>query len=232
MITLTKKKACLYLAIISVIFVLGILPQKAWAQPMLRLPEEPVTMVIYNGTVSYFSTVLSDVPPGYDVTNGTYLGWCVREFVLIETGVEYNVTLYSSYDPNMPDEFKDDDWDMVNYILNHKQGYVMDIQEAIWYFVDGGSMPSNSAGQAMVNDALMHGEGFVPGPGQVIAVICDTSDEEQLTIIEVKRPPVVGGEILSINTLEVIAPFLLVLILAIVGISGFLFKKSIAIKVS
>ena len=84
----------------------------------------------------------------------------------------------------------------------------------------------------MVNEALMYGEGFVPGPGQVIAVICDTGDENQLTIIEVERPPVVGGEILSINTLEVIAPFLLVLILAIVGISGFLFKKSIAIKVS
>ena len=192
----SKKRIWFYLVVIGMIFTLGVLPQEVWAQPLLNLPEDPVTIVIYEGTVSYLSIVLSDVPLGYDVTNGTYLGWCIREYIYIETGTEFSATLYSSYDPDMPDYLKDDDWDMVNYILNHKQGSVMDVQEAIWYFIDGGNTPSTSEGQAMVNEALMYGEGFVPGPGQVIA------------------------------------PFLLVLILAIVGISEFLFKKSIAIKVS
>jgi len=232
MMRLTERRIGLYLAVIGVIFILGASFQEVWAQPLLNLPEEPVTIVAYEGTISYLSIVLSDVPPGYDVRNGIYLGWCVRENISISTGVEYTVTLYSSYDPDMPDYLKDDDWDMVNYILNHKQGSVMDVQEAIWYFVDGGSIPSGSAGQAMVNEALMYGEGFVPGPGQVIAVICDSGEEEQITIIEVERSRMVGGEILSVNWLEVLAFPLLMLILAVTGILGFLFRRSIILKLS
>lgn len=132
----------------------------------------------------------------------------------------------------MPNYLKDDDWDMVNYILNHKQGSVTDVQEAIWYFIDGGGMPSTSEGQAMVNEALMYGEGFVPGPGQVIAVICDAGEEEQITFIEVKRSRLVGGEVLSVNGLEVISPFLPAFILMIIGVSVILFRRSTILKLS
>ncbi|RLI29824.1 hypothetical protein DRO50_00835 [Candidatus Bathyarchaeota archaeon] len=94
--------------------------------------------------------------------------------------------MYSTYDPDNP--HPDEDWDMVNYILNHKQGSWEDVQDAIWFFVDGGRWPSNPAGQAMVNDALANGEGFVPGPGQTLAVILYIDGYTQIPIIEVTVP--------------------------------------------
>ncbi|MCD6468328.1 MAG: hypothetical protein J7L32_03345, partial [Thermoplasmata archaeon] len=151
----------------------------------LSLPTESVTMVVHPGSSSYFDTTLSDVPHGYDVTNGTYVGWCCDEDHTITPGTVYSVHLYSSYDPNMPDYFKDPDWDMVNYILNHKQGTPDDVQAAIWYFIDHGNMPSSQAGKDMVNDALAHGEGFKPACGQIMAVICDAGENVQHTFIEV-----------------------------------------------
>jgi hypothetical protein len=74
---------------------------------------------------------------------------------------------------------------MVNYIINHKQGTVNDIQAAIWYFVNGGFMPSTPAGQAMVNDALANGEGFYPGTGGMLAVLCLLGNRVQLTFVEI-----------------------------------------------
>jgi hypothetical protein len=76
-------------------------------------------------------------------------------------------------------------WTKVNYILNNKQGNPTDQQAAIWYFIDGGHMPSTAAGKAMVNDALANGSGFVPGPGQTLAVIVWISNSVQVEFIEV-----------------------------------------------
>ena len=191
MATSTGKKLGLFSLVMSIVLVvLG--NQIAWAQPQLNLPPGEVTLVVYDGApISYFSSVLSNVPAGYDITNGTYPGWCIEEFIWIADGVEYNVTLYSSYDPSLPVYLQDPDWDMVNYVLNHKQGNSYAIQNATWYFIDGGNMPSSSEGQAMVNDALANGEGFIPGPGQVVAVIA--ADDTQNVIIEVRLPRLVGG---------------------------------------
>lgn len=43
----------------------------------LNLPSTPVIIEVHNSIASYFNITLSDVPLSYDVTNGTYLGWCV-----------------------------------------------------------------------------------------------------------------------------------------------------------
>jgi hypothetical protein len=93
---------------------------------------------------------------------------------------------------------------MINYVLNHKQGTGVDISQAIWFFVDGNGWSDTAAklladgypntvpttlAQTMVNDALAHGAGFVPGPGQIVAVICDPTDAAvQDTIIELTVP--------------------------------------------
>jgi hypothetical protein len=85
---------------------------------------------------------------------------------------------------------------MLNYILNHKQGEMMDIQQAMWYFVkypDGvpeaswrpGYIPT-AAAQAIVDDATANGPGFVPGPCETVAVVCYTR-ETQITIIELRK---------------------------------------------
>jgi hypothetical protein len=152
----------------------------------LNLPLTPVTMEVSDGIFSYFTTSLSDVPAGYDVHNGTYLGWCIdRETVIPRSPATHEVMLYSSYDP--PADLAGYQWDMVNYILNHKQGEMMDIQEAIWYFIDlsGPYTPTTSTAQAIVDDALANGDGFIPGPCEAIAVICYTR-ETQMTIIELR----------------------------------------------
>jgi len=88
---------------------------------------------------------------------------------------------------------------MVNYILNHKQGGRTDIQAAIWYFFKmqaptpgyytGLYYPPSADTAAMVADALANGVGYVPGPGGILAVICDPSPEAtQITIIEILVP--------------------------------------------
>ena len=66
----------------------------------LNLPSTPVTIEVWNGTESYYETLLSNVPSGYDVTNSTYLGWCVdRRCVMPRSPVTHQVALFSSCNP-------------------------------------------------------------------------------------------------------------------------------------
>jgi hypothetical protein len=161
----------------------------------LNLPSTLVRIEASDGTESYFNTTLSDVPSGYDVTNGTYLGWCVDTTAgMGRSPATHEVELYSSINP--PGTLATEKWDMVNYILNHKQGTMDDIQQAIWYFINmlgtsGNYTPTNTVAWTIVNDALANGTGFVPGYGQTIAVICfpqallPEPTSVQITIIEI-----------------------------------------------
>jgi len=159
----------------------------ATSGPYINLPPASVTLKIeYPSSECYYYVVLSNIPVGYHVSNGRYLGWCVDEHHYINNGKTYSATLYSSYDPSNP--HPDPDWNKVNYILNHKQGSWNDVQAAIWRFVDGGSMPSSDAGKAMVNDADINGENFIPGPGEKMAVIAWINSDTQVPIIEVTVP--------------------------------------------
>jgi len=171
------------------LYAAALLLSPAYANALyIDLPPDPVTLqVAYPGSNCYYNVILSDVPSGYHVSNGVYTGWCVDEYHFIRNGEVYNATLYSSYDPDNP--HPDDDWDMVNYILNHKRGSCGDVQEAVWYFVDGGNWPSDPDAQAMINDAKDNGEGFVPGPGQTLAVVAWIDDNTQVPILEVIVPP-------------------------------------------
>ena len=161
----------------------------AYAQgPTINLPSGQVTMTVtdYPREDCYFLATLSDVPDGYDVTNRDYLAWCVEEGVYIYVGASYDATLYSSYDP--ANQYPDDDWDKVNYILNNKQGTSDDVQAAIYYFINGGVMPTSAAGIAMVDDAVANGEGFEPVTGEWMAVVVWVGERVQTTFIEVVVP--------------------------------------------
>lgn len=174
-------------------------PGKSWAmyftftvQDCCVLPPGDFQAKFYNwGPSSYWKTVLYNVPDGYIVDDGEYVGWCVEQDHYIYGGQEYTVEVYSSYDPNMPDYAVDPDWDMVNYILNHKQGTKVDVQNAIWYFVNGGTYPAPGYGRDMVDEALLYGEGYIPPAGSTVAIIVDIiypdtlGGRSQLTIIEV-----------------------------------------------
>jgi hypothetical protein len=160
----------------------------------LNLPSTPVTIEVTNGTQSYFNTELSDVPPGYDVTNTTYIGWCVNIAAnMARSPANHEVILYSSSNP--PGDLASEKWDMVNYILNHKQGTSEDIQQAVWYFVNmaGSYTPTSSVALEIDSSALANGNGFVPANGQSIAIICfpvilsPGSPDVQVSIIEVEN---------------------------------------------
>jgi len=185
------------LAISFVIFItlsLLLISNSAAADTGLNLPSMPVRIEVSNGTESYFNTKLMDVPSGYDVTNGTYFGWCVDiRTEMARSPATHQVFLYSSIDP--PGELADEEWDMVNYILNHKQGTAQDIQQAIWYFIhmDGNYAPTSTVAWDIINDALANGDGFIPGYGQTLAVICYPTilfpgqPDVQVSIIEVEN---------------------------------------------
>jgi hypothetical protein len=158
----------------------------------LDLPLMPVSIEVSDGTESNFITELSNVPLGYDVANGTYPGWCVDVSAeMARSPATHTVILYSSGNP--PGELVNENWELLNYILNHKQGTAEDIQQAIWYFIqlDGSYIPTRVTAWTIINDTLAHGVGFIPKFGQIIAVICypvilfPGQEDVQVSVIEV-----------------------------------------------
>jgi hypothetical protein len=159
------------------------------------LPTDPVGLRIdrHPGTSNnYFDLELWNVGSGYDISDGVWTGWCADEHVYIYLNTNYTANVYSSLDPDLgtkcPYCVNDEQWDYVNYILNHKHpnASMDDIQQAIWYFTDlGYPMPTDPEAAAMVNDALAHGADFRPMPGDIGAVILAVRETVQLVFIEV-----------------------------------------------
>jgi hypothetical protein len=179
-----------------------------------------ITIEVADGTSSYFLTTLTDVPSGYDVNNTAYPGWCIDvNAQMSRSPATHQVVLYSSLNP--PDgTLKDQRWDFVNYILNHKQGTAGDIQAAIWNFIHFDNAtetppPSNqTVAWAIINDTLANGTGYIPAPGQTVAVICNPViflplNPVQISVIEVTVPiavpeyPTIAITILTLTAISI-----------------------------
>lgn len=162
--------------------------------PTLHLPPQLVTMKVYDGGVSYFDVYLSDVPMGFDVTNGYYIGWCADRSVTMPRAQNLTVRLYNTYDLLLPLPLRDKDWDKVNYILNHKgDADKNEIQEAFWYLLNDHPYEALSPkAQALVDAAV---DGFLPAEGQLIAVLAEpvqTKDRPwpfQFAFLQMLVPP-------------------------------------------
>jgi hypothetical protein len=151
-----------------------------------KLPSAKVQMSVADGQDSYFVTTLYNVPSGYDVTNKAYNGWCIDRNHLMTRDTKLCVTLYSSLNP--PSSLSSIPWNKINYVLNHQQGSIEDVEIALWYFAGWWSY-SNLAdypnAKSMV-DAANSNPNFIPSYDDVVAVVlvpCDAS--QQLSIIEV-----------------------------------------------
>ncbi|GAH71543.1 unnamed protein product, partial [marine sediment metagenome] len=153
---------------------------------------------------SYWTMTFEDVEEGYALRNLTYLGWCVDQYITIGQGW-HDFPVYCSHAPNLPLHLQDDDWDMVGWVINHKhpQASMMDIQQAVWYFVNGGIYPTDPQAIAMVEDALANGEGFVPAYCQFATVIIDGGNKKQSTIIEMPACGAICCEVLPQGDLDV-----------------------------
>lgn len=152
------------------------------------------------GDPSYFDVTIS----GGTVLDGTYDNWCITTDRYITQGETYTANVYSSYEA-LPAGLVDfpENLDLVNWIINqHFVGQPSacggtytygDVQKAIWELIDddptgGGLGPvSMCRVEEIVAGALAFGEGFVPGCGDVVAVILVPGDL-QLTIAEVPIP--------------------------------------------
>ena len=157
------------------------------AAPWPYLPTTVVQLIVEDGTTTFFISTLSGVPAGYDVHNGDYPGWCIEMDETMERGDSHDVTLFSSLAP--PDVFKYINWIKINYILNHKQGSMMDVQRAIWHYTDNQDVTGIAL--AMVQAADTNYLSYDPLTGAVFAVICQreaaSGEGVQNSIIEITR---------------------------------------------
>jgi hypothetical protein len=168
------------------------------------LPDQ-VTMVATRsspgfGAPSYFDVAIS----GGTTLDGMYDGHCVDGDHSIQRGDVYQANVYSSYEdfPLGLVEYPEN-LDLINYIIN--QRYVgnpspsggtyslWEVQRAIWALIEDECncwtepYSQEHVGE-IVADALANGEGFVPGCGDVMAVILEPLWEVQILIIEVPMP--------------------------------------------
>jgi hypothetical protein len=182
----------------------------AFAQVPLNLPPgatTPIANVATDQSLPSFASVqFTELPPGYDVADQTYLGWCAAPNASLlvsqtspgspiwsENNAVYrmlNTYPGTGADSTLPPDAQNSAWPMVNWLLNNEGGAsgtvaatLVDIQEAIWFLLQGayvadppftGSFDPNNptvAAMQLVGDAKANGGSFVPGPGQVVAVL-------------------------------------------------------------
>jgi len=190
-----KTKKIFIIGIVATLTCSGVLVGVHALIPNISLPGEPVTMTIYDGSVSYFDIYLSDVPSGFDVADGYYVGWCADRSVTMPRGEKLTVRLWNSYDLMLPLPLRDKNWSKVNYILNHKEGTTrFDIQAAFWYLLN--NYPSDiSLLSIKVQELINTTDGsFTPKPGQWIAILAEPLNNRlnpwpfQFAFLQVRLP--------------------------------------------
>jgi hypothetical protein len=156
---------------------------------IVNLPTYMIYMHQYHpATDAFFDAWFWGITGDFDIENNVhYDGWCIDHDTPLPNGNDYEVYVYSSYCP--PTKFLVDtggntvDWGKINHIINHRIGSANDIQAAIRHFVNFGDNPNwpgpdNQANyDTMVNNAQ---SSYVPGPGDVVAVIVDTNPSMEM----------------------------------------------------
>jgi hypothetical protein len=164
----------------------------------LKLPTSTVTATVGPAGVYPFQIILSGVPKGYDVINNfAYNGWCADLLTSIQENTPLTATLSSSLCKSPP-VYTTIQWNMVNYILNHKQGTPEDVQAAIWLALGftapqiqtnagSGFSYDSATANAMLCAAKAHSGCLNACFDKIVAVIV-TVEGSQTTIIELKNP--------------------------------------------
>jgi hypothetical protein len=193
---LVSKRKFITAFSLALILILASGAAAVYAAGLLKLPATPVTVTHgpWNGNAPYstLAITLSDVPAGFDVTNGVYAGWCVEDNHKPNIPVSSGTLIEAAGAP----------WDKINWLLNNWSAYgdYYDAQIAIWMLTGTNQSLVTPAAQTMLDAANMFGGGFVPGNGQVVAVIAFSDnaiyDAYQDTIIQVPYypPPPPGDE--------------------------------------
>ena len=175
----------------------------AWKLP--SKVSEQIVKAPSADSLAAFGIQLSNITGKYSIGNQVYDGWCVDYFsdILIggdpddpAKGLYDNVAVYSSlsnltFTKNVPKYIKDINWHEVNYLLNHVDPDANwdDIQWAIISIVNDLDLSADfPISQQIADEAIANGKFFVPGPGQVGAIILYAGEDIQPLIITLNVP--------------------------------------------
>jgi hypothetical protein len=166
--------------------------------PAVKLPEEPVHMFLREGTDSRFEAFFIDARYGWSVEDYQfYKVWCLEKGRPFHKNTLHKVRLYDYSSPDLPPRLRNMDFNRINYIINHKPEGASKkaIQEAIWYYTKGEGLDQMSPEAVkIIDEAREKGKDYVPGDGELVAVVSmPTDDIKQATIIEIPVPPAVAA---------------------------------------
>jgi hypothetical protein len=161
--------------------------------PWMNLPAS-FDFKVLTGTSSYIRTVLSNIPDGYDIVDGTFNGWCADKFNTIYTNTNYPGTqaLSSLYPNNLPGTWPTK-WEAIasaNWIFNtypptdDPAVYTKaEIQDALWILFDSDDgYVSTTVNGALLAAAAADHTSYSPLPGGWAAVFYYVgSDGVQMT---------------------------------------------------
>ena len=142
----------------------------------INMNDDPAADPASNGN-GFFTLNLTGVAPGTSLDNAPYTAWCGAWYSanLQQNGTPGN-PVYSTYSSSLPSGnlpiVSGNNFNMVNYILNNKQGYVQDVQDAIWLIITGHTdslAPPSTTAIAMAAAAQAHPT-YVPSAFGTMAV--------------------------------------------------------------
>jgi hypothetical protein len=162
------------------------------------LPTTVMGVASYPNGISYLSfnlksggnSALPDSPP-------LYTGWCINSGAALKNDLPETWNVYSSLGV-VPPSIQTENWGAINYVINHQGSYNQYVvQSAIWRF--GGSSeldyqypghiaPNVTDVNNLVNLGIAN-EHWVPGPGDLYAVVLFSGANDQPVIIQVPNPP-------------------------------------------
>ncbi len=172
-------------------------PPQVILPPYLNLPPTAtytIGLPYGPGTLGeYVDATLSNIPPGYILTNTMYASECADHLTGIYIGLPYNDSVYSSLYPNLLPPFaqvQSGKWAKINWVFNHQNWYTnpplrwYELQQLVWEYdqipwnglADGGvpalNDPNNpTRALQMKADADNYGVNYVPPPGGYAAII-------------------------------------------------------------
>ena len=155
--------------------------------PWMNIPSQATyTITAFNPATlgAYVDATLSNIPAGYDISNGTYASNCADHATTINVGQSYNMDVYSSlYPDKLPLFVQSTKWDRINWLYNHLDwypGYLWsDVQGLIWLYDSpawNGAADSNvpaltALTTKMKHDADLYGAGYRVPPGGNACII-------------------------------------------------------------
>ncbi len=157
--------------------------------PRTKIPETPVNMYIMKGHNSRFKLFFTDIQYGYDLVDFEYYdAWCLQKNKRLRRNTMHLVTLYDSYDPNIPPEFRAMDMNRINYVINHKEGFSKAaVQDAVWHYSGTLSKPVGHEAARLIDEADEKGKDFKPAEGELLGII-SIPEKGQTVLLEYLIP--------------------------------------------